>query len=320
LKSNLSTLQTPADSKQAESDVVLPSFTSDLLQASELSKIEEIKPLFDDSSCQVWKLEFKQKRAGYHRAVLKKADGQQNTPFWQMMAILFDVSIAENLTHGRVTYQLVAETVDIAVPQFIEAAECERDTCLLVSEIDGEPMPVSMVDDDSVRAIAQYLHSLHSVEFNLFGSIRQASNRQGIEIAEWSERLLKCLTSLAKKQKFSQIELDAISKQLQTLKTERFVPLMMDLRWDQFAQTEGQISGVFDLDAYVSAPIELDFVILEYLLNDKQSKLFVETYIQLGGVIPDMKPVRKVYRTLFYLVNSMGESDYQKWMSQTEYF
>ena len=79
--------------------------------------------------------------------------------------------------------------------------------------------------------------------------------------------------------------------------------------------------GVYDLDAYVAAPVELDFVMLEYLLDKQQLDIFVEVYSkQKGMTIPNLDQVRSVYRHLFFIVNALGESDYQKWQSHPTYF
>ena len=116
--------------------------------------------------------------------------------------------------------------------------------------------------------------------------------------------------------------IDAL-KNCSDLATQRIVPLMMDLRWDQFSQIEGELVGVFDLDAFVFAPIELDFVILEYLLTAQQLTIFKKAYEEEGAndlSVPSIAKVRNVYRVLFFLINVLGEEDIEKWMNQPCFF
>jgi len=53
---------------------------------------------------------------------------------------------------------------------------------------------------------------------------------------------------------------------------------MPDLRWDQFLSNGKQITALIDLDALVMGPIELDWVILEYLLSAQQAEWFILEY------------------------------------------
>lgn len=74
---------------------------------------------------------------------------------------------------------------------------------------------------------------------------------------------------------------------------------------------------VLDLDAYVFADRRLEFVMLEYLLSPKELNVFCEYYPQK---IPSLADVRKPYRDLLFLMNSLGETDLFKWQSHPTYF
>jgi hypothetical protein len=88
---------------------------------------------------------------------------------------------------------------------------------------------------------------------------------------------------------------------------------MPDLRWDQFLQHANKLTTLVDLDAFVYGPREVELVLLEYLFNDHQAKLFEKVYGQFQP-IPALKQVRKSYRLLLFLMNVLGEGDLNKWM------
>jgi hypothetical protein len=94
---------------------------------------------------------------------------------------------------------------------------------------------------------------------------------------------------------------------------------MPDLRWDQFLENDGKLSALVDLDAFVFAPRELDFILLEYLLNQQQARVFAQQY-QQSHSLPDLSVVRKPYRLLLFLMNVLGEEDIDTWMQAAARF
>jgi aminoglycoside phosphotransferase (APT) family kinase protein len=94
---------------------------------------------------------------------------------------------------------------------------------------------------------------------------------------------------------------------------------MMDLRWDQMLHQQGQLSAIVDMDAYVIGPPELELILLEYQLSPEQAERFKAIYLDVADM-PDLSAVRHTYRLLLFLMNSLGETDIQKWMSAPSYW
>lgn len=91
--------------------------------------------------------------------------------------------------------------------------------------------------------------------------------------------------------------------------------IMPDLRWDQFLTDGKEITAFIDLDALIKAPIEIEFVILEYLLTPQQAVWFLEEY-QKTQMVPNLSNTRNHYRKLLFNMNILGETDYQTWLKQ----
>ncbi len=295
-----------------------------VLDADQLSAVERVAPLFDDSSCQLWKLYF-ENSARIERQILKVSGREQDSPFWKMMRELFDVSIDTQFQHAETIYGFLQDALNIDNPVLIKSGKAESLSFVLMSELSGQAVRHEAINDKMVVALAQNLSQLHQYTCQTFGSLvlleqgeQDLTLSQAIGMDAWQSKLSQTLQHLSKVQDLSVQKAVAECKQLEV---SRFVPLMMDLRWDQFAEQEGRLTGIFDLDAFVCAPIEFDFVILEYLLNQQQLALFKKTY-EANSIndIPPITSARISYRTLFYLVNALGETDFQRWMSQPEFF
>lgn len=74
-----------------------------------------------------------------------------------------------------------------------------------------------------------------------------------------------------------------------------------------------------DLDAIVYGPKTLEFVLLEYLLDQKQAEIFAVEYMN-HQTIPDLTAVRLPYRLLLFLMNVLGEMDLNSWLNHPKRF
>jgi len=94
-----------------------------------------------------------------------------------------------------------------------------------------------------------------------------------------------------------------------------FVPMMLDLRWDQFRCLSTNQLVLIDLDAFVIAPRALDLVLLEYILTPSQLALFKQHYTQTHAWI-EHSAHTPAYQLLLFLMNILGETDLVRWMQR----
>ena len=290
-----------------------------------LVDLKKLPSLFEDSSCELWC--FKDNNENYFIKLEKETDPSTSTPFWLMMQSLFDVSLSQALSNSLAISQQLIHQDTLQVPEVIQSITIANRQGTLLSEVVGEAFNACCLNKVNIELFAAYLSALHRQCFTNFGSLHKVQVLNSISatkdqvisaqaVNNWQKKLRLFFMSNADFN-LSSLQID----QINALTVSRFVPVMMDLRWDQFAMQKGLLSGVFDLDAYVTAPIELDFVILEYLLNKSQLDDFVtayQTHTQLS--IPKITHVRQVYRHLFFIINALGETDYKKWMAHPCYF
>jgi Phosphotransferase enzyme family len=91
--------------------------------------------------------------------------------------------------------------------------------------------------------------------------------------------------------------------------------VMVDLDVEQFLSDGPRITAVVDTEGYVVGPRELDFIGLEYLLDQAGAAAFARGYHALLP-LPDLSPVRAIYRYLYLLLEVQGQADLDEWMGQ----
>jgi len=305
------------------------SFDKTVLQRYEnVSMVKKLPGLFEDSSSDVWKIqgvcfEDASKLIDY---VIKSHKVFNPSSFWQGMDLLFKRSICNSYGDATATYTFIDTLTDLKIPKVVDVLGSKTHCALVLEKIYGESIQATDISDSLVKQLAKFLADMHSHPVSKVGPIvTTAEDRKDSSqvIKNWQQDVLLTIQTLVPED-LAQCPwvIDAL-KNSSDLTTQRIVPLMMDLRWDQFSQVNGKLVGVFDLDAFVFAPIELDFVIMEYLLTTQQLTIFKKAYEEAGVNdlrVPSIKKVRDVYRVLFFLINALGEDDIEKWMSQPCFF
>lgn len=268
--------------------------------------------LYEDSTHRLWRL------ATEDGPLVLKVCGIRGEPvqaFWQGMKILFDVDLPAQIgSHDRLHTALAGWT-GLAIPEVVAAGSAEDGYpgFLLTRELPGRMVQQS--DAGMACALGHHLGRLHSRGHEHWGPLLAETNRA----EDWPRHLAKTLASLAEQRGISRSAVDEVLLQAKRCRVSEFVPVMPDLRWDQFLEDGGRLSALVDLDAFVRGPRELDLVVLEYLLDPSQQKPFRQAYAS-HRALPDLAAVRQPYRLLLYLLNVLGESDLGSWMQAPRRF
>lgn len=276
-----------------------------------LNPASKIPSQFSDSSHQLWLCDTVD-----GPIVLKLCDhfNIQQSTFWLGMNSLFAINFPTSLAKIATVYQRISEVSPLAIPPFIAA---EDSTFVLTKWLPGSDLHVSAVTHETIKSLSRHISLLHQQQHPQWGSLHQPE----FIAKDWPLRLKATLQLLSQQESYS-IEhklLEQALMQADQLNEHTFVPIMPDLRWDQFLMQQGKLSALVDLDAIVYGPRTLEFVLLEYLLDQSQAELFVAEY-QNYQVIPDLTDVRLPYRLLLFLMNVLGETDLNSWLNHPERF
>ncbi|MEE9328151.1 MAG: hypothetical protein V3U71_12770 [Cocleimonas sp.] len=268
---------------------------------------------FKDSTHKLWQLALEDTAIEPKKAFLKVCENT-NTPFWLIMQQLFGLDLYKQIAHFDRHYQIISSMSALSVPDLIKAKSFpdlktgENRAYILSSKIEG--FAVESINSDMVDQLARYLVELHQNKSKTWGLIGNA----GIDSMQWNKILQQVLTDYSASNLIPDHYLSKAKAEIEVLSCSAFIPMIPDLRWDQFLQQGQELVALVDLDAFVLAPRELDFVILEYMLTADQQRQFVEVYSQYYA-IPELSEVRTSYRLLLFFMQIYGESDIDKWMT-----
>lgn len=250
--------------------------------------------------------------------MLKVCDGNAvaNSTFWQGMSLLFDVQLPAQLGEFERVYDLVNQNTSLTIPNYIASDSDNRNkkqcAFILTKRMSGNMVEQQDIDDGMVITLAKHLSQLHAQKEATWGRATEPK----LAFNEWSTRLKNTLITLAERYTIPEGLLAEALVQTERITPDYAVPIMPDLRWDQFLQEGGRLSTLVDLDAIVFAPRELELVLLEYLLTPEQTKAFISEYQHQI----DLSQVRKLYRLLLFMMNVLGETDYIVWSNRKNIF
>jgi len=261
---------------------------------------------FEDSTHQLW---FCDTING--AMVLKLCNHQtiDKSTFWQGMNSLFDIDFPASLAHIEQAHHFLTEYGLLDVPEHIAS---QASSFVLARYLEGEDVEYESVSPEMVTQLARHIVQLHQHQMSQWGTFKHAS----FSAEHWPQRLQQTLILLAQSYPITipQNILNKALEQATNINVDMFMPIMLDLRWDQMLHQQGKLAAIVDMDAYVVGPRELELVLLEYQLNAEQAACFANTYQQTAEM-PDLTLHRFCYRLLLFLMNSLGETDITKWMN-----
>jgi aminoglycoside phosphotransferase (APT) family kinase protein len=281
----------------------------------ELIQVKALPKMYEDSTHQLWDCDTDQ---GSIILKICNDDNVADSTFWQGMALLFKVDLAKQLGDFRPVYNLLNRLSPLAIPNFIAAGSVSLDEKAFIAamKVAGNMINASDINDDLVVGLANHIAKLHSHTHFKWGRFGQAE----FDSKQWAQRLKFTLKSLGERQ--ASIPAQLLSEVIELAgqwPAEQFVPIMLDLRWDQFLQQDGKLAALVDLDAFVFAPPALELIMLEYLLDAQQATLFIAEY-QKTHALPDLAKHRAPYRLLLFMMNVLGEKDVDSWMQAPNRF
>jgi hypothetical protein len=262
---------------------------------------------FEDSTHQLWQCETEE-----GEMVLKVCRHQavSDSSFWLGINALFDLHFPQSLSDIEQTHQFLEMHGHLAVPPFVSA---KANAFVMTLFLSGQDLEQATINEQDVQDLAKHLASLHMHTSSKWGTLHQPQQ----SAASWSIQLQNTLVML---REHSKLEVpadifDQAMTEAASIDVDSFVPLMLDLRWDQLRRLDSGELAVMDLDAFVRGPREFDFVLLEYLLNPEQFGVFKEVY-QQSHSIPNIEHCRYSYRLLLFLMNAFGDVDIQVCLEQ----
>lgn len=246
-----------------------------------------------------------------------------DSPFWLGMHGIFGLSLPETMARYTAVYAQVAAWTPLQVPDLwaADSAQAGYGGWLWAQKVEGEVRVPSSFEADAVERLAAHLNALQARQSDRFGPLFEAV----YPAAQWAERVLDTLGVLAAR---AGVDVQPYADEMAVFRgfyagraeaDWRFVPIMPDLRWDQFLFRQNKLAVLVDLDAVVWGAPELEWVLLEYLLDASGARHFAQHYARTAEM-QILPAVRTVYRLLLFFMNVLGKTDLSDWLKQPAHF
>jgi len=98
-----------------------------------------------------------------------------------------------------------------------------------------------------------------------------------------------------------------------------FTFVLIDMDPTQFLTNGDELTGLIDTEVYALAPREMDFIGLEYVLDELSAKYFKQAYAQ-HLALPDLDWYRLPYRFFYRLLRVQGSADVDEWLNHPVIF
>lgn len=260
--------------------------------------------------------------------VVKTADGEQivrtsrwcNVPdedFWQAALRLFRADTS-NMTQVGDLYRYLRTISAIPTPNMLGANNIGTQPFLIVEKLPGYTLAsFNDLPNQSLIMFGKALARIHSCRYSCFGSL---PTLQGCRpLTQFHTLAVSVMEYLVTRYHAEDRDLrDYWAESLYQWKhlpqLDFASPIMLDMDPTQFLTDGTTITGMVDIELYVSGPRHLELIGLEYLLDQDHANAFrlgYETVLPL----PALEPFRKAYRLLLGLMSFQGLVDWPCWMN-----
>jgi hypothetical protein len=93
---------------------------------------------------------------------------------------------------------------------------------------------------------------------------------------------------------------------------ERISLIMPDMNPSQFLTDDNRITALVDIESYVRGPVELELAAIELWMVNADA--FLDGYLEVAGSIPNIAPVRRIYRFFLYLLYRAPPNGLSNWL------
>lgn len=242
-------------------------------------------------------------------------------PFWKGCHSLFGLD-PRRLFDLEPINAILAQLSSIPVPQVLRKGLVGGQPYAVVEYMPGSPLnDFSSLSGSALEALGQALARIHTCQFEYYGSL---GGQVRSALSTFPARLIETMRMLVHQfyQQNAAIK-EALSPTCEAVSelpsVEAGVPVLIDIDPTQFL-TDGELfTALVDTEAYAIGPRELDFIGLEYILDQRGATALARGY---NGVLPlpKLSQVRPVYRYLYRLLEVQGSVELDVWMRHPPLF
>lgn len=242
-------------------------------------------------------------------------------PFWKGCHALFGLD-PKRLFDLEPINATLAPLCSIPIPQVLRKGMLDGRPYVVMECMPGSPLhDFTALPERTLEALGQALARIHTRRFRCYGS---ASGQRSSAFSTFPAQLTQTMCILV--HQFYQADA-AIKEALPSAceAVSQLPPLdegaliLIDIDPTQFLTDGEHFTALVDTEAYAIGPRELDFIALEYVLDQRGATAVARGY---NGILPllDLSQVRSVYRYLYRLLEVQGSIDLDVWMRHPPLF
>ncbi|MBS4174384.1 phosphotransferase [Bacillus sp. FJAT-49736] len=282
-----------------------------------IKEIHELSPGYSGHASDVWLVKTKNQEVVVRASRLTE---EPNNDFWWGIKHTFGIDPRNVLELESVNNKLKKIT-SIPIPAVIGKGKSTREY-VVVEKLEGQVVASFMDQPSSVlQSLGEGLARIHQHREAYAGN--PAGTFQ-ISLQQFHLHLSRCTDQLVSRfysgnEKIVRM-LPSVRELLHTLPRPEYSSfVLVDMDPSQFLSDGRKVTGLVDTEAYVLAPRELDFIALEYVLDEQAAKDFRHGYENIMP-IPDLQTVRLPYRYFYRLLSIQGSVDLDEWLGVEKLF
>lgn len=280
-------------------------------------EIKELTPGYSGHASDVWCVRTNSQEVVVRASRLK---GEPNNDFWWGSKNTFGID-PRNVFALESVNDTLSKISSIPVPRVIKKGKKTREY-VVVEKLDGQVVPSFIGQPSSVlQSLGEGLARIHQHRENYAGN---PSGTFQEPLHNFHQHLARSASELVSRFHYGNEKIVAmLPKVTELLRSlphpESSTFVLVDIDPSQFLSNEKEISGLVDTEAYVIAPRELDFIGLEYILDERAASDFKLGYEKIMP-IPDLQKVRHPYRYFYRLLSVQGAVDLDEWLGHNIMF
>ncbi|ETT88578.1 phosphotransferase [Viridibacillus sp. FSL R5-0477] len=278
----------------------------------------ELSPGYEDHASDVWLVKTDNQEVVVRPSKMKD---DPNNEFWWGCKRLFGIDPRQvyELEHVNNT---LSNLTSISIPKVIDKGRILTKEFVVVEKLKGQIVESFIGLPSSVlQSFGEGLAKIHQYKENFVGN---PSRSYQVSLEEFNQHMKDALFDSVSRFHFKEERIKNMLPEINNLINGLPVPeystfVLVDMDPTQFLSDGREITGLVDTEAYVIAPRELDFIALEYVLDEKSVEDFKEGYERVME-IPDLTKYRVPYRYLYRLLAVQGSVDIESWLGHKSLF
>ena len=283
-----------------------------------INEIVELSPGYEDHASDVWLVKTDNQEVVVRSSRMKE---EPNNEFWWGCRKLFGIDPRQVYELEYVNNKL-RDLTSMPIPKVINKGEVFAREFVVVEKLNGEVVQSFIGQPPSVlQSLGEGLAEIHKYNENYIGN---PSGNFKVRLEGFNQHLKDIMAELVSRFYLDQeriegklLEINDLLDRLPAPELSTFV--LVDMDPTQFLSNSKVITGLVDTEAYVIAPRELDFIGLEYVLDEKAAMNFKIGYENVME-IPNLTKCRTIYRYLYRLLSVQGSVDIDDWINHKTLF